>query len=89
MQLFEVFLWPKWAPFGVPTLIPSHECIHAVSAFAAVEKAMRARKLSVVGHAVAEIVRGGSLLYYRAYGVRLSGIRSSKKLEMGYGETLL
>jgi len=65
MQLFEVFLWPKWAPFGVPTLIPSHECIHAVSAFAAVEKAMRARKLSVVGHAVAEIVRGGSCIIGR------------------------
>ena len=80
MKTFEVFLWSKWMTFGITTLIPTHDCIQASSAFAAVEKAMRARRWLVVGHAVAEVVSGGGpLLYYRAYRVQLSVVSSPQK----------
>ena len=76
--------------FGETTLIPTHDCIQAVSAFEAVEKAMRAHRFSVVGHAVAEVVSGGgSLLYYRAYGVRLVVMSSPKIQERAVVKTLL
>ena len=82
MTTFEVFLWSKWMTFGVTTLIPTHDCIGASSAFAAVEKAMRVHRFSVVGHAVAEAVSGsGLLLSYRAYRVQLSSVGVSQKQE--------
>ncbi len=80
MKTFDVFLWSKWMTFGITTLIPTYDRIQASSAFAAVEKAMRARRWLVIGHAVAESVSGdGSLLYYRAYGIRLSVVSASTK----------
>lgn len=89
-KTFEVFLWPKWMTFGITTLIPTHDCIQALSAFAAVEKAMRAHRFSSVGHAVAEAVSGGgSLLYYRAYGVRVGVVGSPKSQEKVGVKTLL
>ena len=90
MKTFEVFLWSKWMTFGITTLIPTHDRIQASSAFAAIEKAMRARRWLVVGHAVAEVVSGdGSLLYYRAYGVRLSVVSSPTKQQRVGVKTML
>jgi len=89
-KTFDVFLWSKRMTFGVTTLISTHDCIQSSSAFAAVEKAMRAHRFSVVGHAVAEVVSGGgSLLYYRAYGVRLGVVSAPRKQEMVGARALL
>jgi len=90
IKTFDVFLWSKWMTFGITTLIPAYDRIQALSAFEAVEKAMRARRWLVVGHAVAEVVSGGgSLLYYRAYRVQLSSVVSPKKQEMVGVKTVL